>query len=336
MPTEASVLEEKRLALPISATAISGVFILAPPRSFTSIVCAMLGQHPQMYGLPETHLFTCETVRELVGGTLSTSWIRSGLLRAVAQLYFGQQTEDSIRDAAGWLRRRVGFSTGLLFELLVEKVHPLIPVEKSPNVVYRIESMQRIFRMFPRARFIHLLRHPRGHGESNLRYARAEAARGTLPSSHWILCPAGLAPRSPLPKAENEGFAIMDPQRGWFQHNMNICEFLAPIPPEQQIRVRSEELLRNPEHGLRRIATWLGVRIDDEALASMMRPEASPYAYVGPAGAPYGNSRRFLEDPGLHPERAVVHSLEGPLSWRDDGQGFWPEVQELARVFGYQ
>src|SRR5260221_9464285 len=29
------------------------VFILALPRSFSSVVCGMLGQHPQMYGLPE-------------------------------------------------------------------------------------------------------------------------------------------------------------------------------------------------------------------------------------------------------------------------------------------
>ena len=30
------------------------LFILAPPRSFTSVVCAMIGNHPQMLGLPET------------------------------------------------------------------------------------------------------------------------------------------------------------------------------------------------------------------------------------------------------------------------------------------
>jgi hypothetical protein len=34
--------------------------ILAPGRSYTSVVCTMLGQHPQMYNLPELHLFACE------------------------------------------------------------------------------------------------------------------------------------------------------------------------------------------------------------------------------------------------------------------------------------
>ena len=38
------------------------VFVLAPVRSFTSVVCAMIGQHPQMYGLPETNLLCHATV----------------------------------------------------------------------------------------------------------------------------------------------------------------------------------------------------------------------------------------------------------------------------------
>jgi hypothetical protein len=37
------------------------LFILAPPRSFTSVICGMIGQHPQMYGLPEVNLFAGET-----------------------------------------------------------------------------------------------------------------------------------------------------------------------------------------------------------------------------------------------------------------------------------
>ena len=41
------------------------VIMLGPPRSFTSVVSAMVGQHPQLYGLPEVHLFTTETVGEL-------------------------------------------------------------------------------------------------------------------------------------------------------------------------------------------------------------------------------------------------------------------------------
>ena len=36
------------------------LFLLAPPRSYTSLVNAMLGQHPQAFGLPELCLFNVE------------------------------------------------------------------------------------------------------------------------------------------------------------------------------------------------------------------------------------------------------------------------------------
>src|SRR5262245_58906214 len=83
------------------------VFILTLPRSFSSVVCAMLGQHPQMYGFPELHLFPVETVAEWwvrVGG--KTPKLRDGLLRTIAQLYFQEQTDRTIALARGWLRRR--------------------------------------------------------------------------------------------------------------------------------------------------------------------------------------------------------------------------------------
>ena len=38
------------------------LLILASSRSFTSVICAALGQHPQMYGLPELHLFVADTL----------------------------------------------------------------------------------------------------------------------------------------------------------------------------------------------------------------------------------------------------------------------------------
>jgi hypothetical protein len=67
----------------------------------------------------------------------------------------------------------------------------------------------------------------------------------------------------------------------------------------------------------------------------MKHPERSPYAHYGPPGARYGNDRSFLRSPELRPTRAERWELDGPLSWRADGQGFAPQVLELARLFGY-
>src|SRR5438034_7957418 len=129
---------------------LAPLFLLGSPRSFTSVVCAMLGQHPQMYGFPETRLFVAETI----AGTWSKppkQYREHGLRRVVAQLFFGEQTEASVKLARGWLRRRSHFNTGFIFELLAERVSPLIPVEKSPEVVNDIKSLERTYKFFPQA-----------------------------------------------------------------------------------------------------------------------------------------------------------------------------------------
>ena len=201
------------------------LFILASTRSFTSVVCAMIGQHPQMYGLPETQLFVFESVGELWGSNLQGPLrFRSGLKRAVAQLYFGDQTSASIAEAVGWLRRRAALTTGAIFESLAEKVYPRIPVEKVPPVTYRIVSMRRMFGMFPSARFLHLTRHPRGHGESNVKYATLRAAAGNQPDQ-WMFCSPDYARPAARKSLNGQDGKILDPQLGWMVHNMNICKF---------------------------------------------------------------------------------------------------------------
>src|SRR5262249_55032915 len=60
------------------------VFLLGLPLSVATVVAAMLGQHPQLYSLPETHLFVAETVRDWWDICAASSFNMShGLLRAV-------------------------------------------------------------------------------------------------------------------------------------------------------------------------------------------------------------------------------------------------------------
>ena len=311
------------------------LFLLAPPRSFTSIICAMLGQHPQMYGLPELHLFGAKTLAEWSAQSLRTARdMDHGLLRAVAQLYFGEQTERSVLLARGWLRRRACLSTGYVFELLAEKVHPKIPVDKSPTVVYSVKYMRRSYQMFPHARFIHLVRHPRSQGESVMKRIRLAAMQGPVPK--WMTDLASFPIRRAKDGNSQRHSDVLDPQYGWLSLNMNICDFLKFVPEDQKIRIRGEDVVTYPDRLLREIAGWLELRTDSEAIEEMKHPERSPYACFGPPGASIGNDRFFLRDPVLRSNSARPQVLEGPLQWREDGLGFLPEVNELARHFGYR
>jgi hypothetical protein len=313
------------------------LLVLAAPRSFSSIVSSMIGQHPQMYGLPELELFSTNTISEWWRLCAVATFPRAhGTIRAVSQLFFGEQTEATIRRARGWLMRRSHYTTGFLIEMFARKISPRILVEKSTTTVYQLESMRRAHRMFPGARFLHLVRHPRSQGESVLRFLEEREKDGVVSGRHWM---RRLASKPVLDSEFDHGMprppVAMDPQRAWFSLNSNVNEFLKSVPDECKLLVRGEDLLANPNRGLAEIANWMGLRTDSEAIDAMKHPERSPYACLGPPGARFGNDRLFLENPALRPERAQTQSLEGSLEWRSDKLGFLPETRELAQQFGY-
>ena len=311
--------------------------ILGPPRSYTTIISAMLGQHPQMYGLPELHLFSAETLGEWWSLCSQASYnMDHGLLRVTSQLFFGGQSEYTVKRAAGWLRRRSHLTTGALLELIAQNVYPRVLVEKSPSVVYRAEFLQRLYRMFPNAKFMHLVRHPRAQGKSVMKYLESRRELGPLPASHWLLYLAGYPSLSSREAEGMDPTSDLDPQRSWYAFNMNICEFLEAVPMQQKLRIRGEDLLSDPDRLLAQIAGWIGVNSDRGSTEQMMHPERSPYSKLGPPGAQFGNDRNFLNDPFFRMQKIRTESLDGPLNWRADGSGFLPEVRDLAHKFGYR
>ncbi len=293
----------------------------------------MLGQHPQMHGLPELHLFCAETMAEWWDLCSRESYdMDHGLVRTVAEVCFGEQTDYTITRARGWLRRRAHFTTGFLLEALAERLSPLVLAEKSPSIVYRFEFLQRALSMFPHARFLHLASHPKTFGESVMEAVRGLEKLQALPQSHWLRHLVSY----PSPAAgEISSASVLDPQGGWYALNRNVVEFLKSVSENQKITVRGEDLLAESGEGLRQLAAWLGLRTDFEAVEAMKHPERSPYACYGPSSAPFGSDIFVLQGPLLPSDWVEQRSLEGPLTWREDGQEFSPEVKQLARQFGY-
>jgi Sulfotransferase family len=311
------------------------VLILACPRSFTSVVCAMLGQHPQMYALPETHLFCEETLKAWLDRAARAPWpMADGLLRAVAQLYFGGQDAGTVRKARGWLNERAHLPTDQVFQLLASAVYPAVLIDKSPSTVNNWEIINRTYSKFPRARFIHLLRHPRGYCESVLNLIGEKVTNKPIPPTHWLLkfASANLPGGYSRDMADN---VVLDPQDRWYARNHLIREFLKSVPASQQMVIRGEDLLASPGENLQAIAGWMGLRTDTSTIEKMTHPERSPYSFLGPPGARFGNDGHFLSDPSLRISQPISQDLEGALSWRKDGQGFYPRVKALAQGFGY-
>jgi hypothetical protein len=310
------------------------LFILAPPCTFSWTVCAMLGQHPQMYGLPELHLFSADTVEGWLDiGSQESYQMDHGLARVIANLYFGGQTDHAVARARGWLRRRAHFTTGFLFEVLAERLKPLVLVEKSPSIIYRAEFMERARSMLPGARFLHLVSHPATYCEAVTEALRELSAQHAVAAGHWLMqltCfprhPPGEPPEKPVP----------DPQVSWHTLHKGIANFLETVPAAQRLVVRGEDLLTNSDERLMEVLLWLGLRTDSKAVDEVRHPERSHFAVYGPASAPFGSDIFLVPGPMFRPAWILPRSLEGPLSWRSDGKGFFPEVKELASQFGYE
>jgi len=283
------------------------LIILAPMRSFSTVTGAMLGQHPQMYSLLETHLFICDTMGRWWAMCRHHN-LDHGLARAIAELLVGRQDEASVEWARTWILRHLHWTTAEFFRFLAGLVHPSVLVDKSPLIVNRIEHLQRAYAAFPHARFLHLTRHPVGFGVSFLKFFN------------------------------DLGIPIaIDPQVRWHRQHSNVLKFLANVPPEQQMRLRGEDLLADPDHHLRTITSWLGLRTDADAIEKMKHPERSKFAKFGPNNARLGGGdTEFFRNPRLRRSKRAVQSLEGSLPWRFDGIGFTPDVRKLARDLGYK
>jgi hypothetical protein len=293
------------------------VFVLAPARSFTSVVTTMIGQHPELAGLPELKLFACRTVGELQA-SLPPYWIERGLthrspglVRAIAQLEFGDQALPTLGLARAWLQARSHWSGAQVLDVLLARLAPRAAVEKSPENVVDAVTLRRLKSAYSRARYLHLIRHPVTTQASMVAHRHR-----TVPSH-------------PLDGEPMTGIAV------WRDVHARILRFTATLPTAQTLRVRAEDVLNDPVTHLHAIAAWLGVRLDDVALAAMRCPEASPFARPGPAGSGIlgGHDPNFLHDPV--PRRVELPAgIEQPPGWQGNAR-LWTATVALARDLGY-
>lgn len=280
------------------------VFILCPARSFSTVTTAMLGGHPDVFALPEMLAFTAPTVGELLDEQrrrpgLPPAWSDSrisGVLRAIAQVHEDDQEPDAIDRAETWLRQRSAWAMTALLDHLLDGVKPLVGLEKSPDTAATDQSLAACLAAYPRARFIHLVRHPVSTQRSM--------------HKHWRIA------------YEDRRELVARAASAWYLSHRRIMRALAALPPGQWIRLRAEDLLREPTVVLPRVLDWLSLSADPETVARMVHTERWAFAGVGSRGGLYGGDPSFLASPAL---RHVARP--GPVSFDPD----WGLPEQLCR-----
>lgn len=291
------------------------LIILSPPRSFSSVVSTMIGEHPDLYGFPELHLFVGDTVQEVIDREHEKSQRYAGppgVLRSLAQLHDGIQTTGTIVRAVQWLVERRDWTTKQLLDYLLARVAPKIGVEKSPITAMKPKFMERAYADYPDAFYLHLTRHPVSTRASMKEFSAGKHTKD---------------------QADQARRQRADRLVAWHHIHTNILRFTATLPLGQTLRIKGEDVLSDPDRYLSQVAEWLGIRTDREALEAMRHPEHSPYACVGPDPARGGNDPKFMRSPKLRGGRVKEPSLRSFLA-REQLEWFSGSFLEAAKKSG--
>lgn len=294
------------------------LFVLGAPAVGTSRVAAWLGTHPQLCAVPELNLSMADTVGELLDiAVLDAGPLLDGLLRALAVLGFGAQTDAAVEQARQWLQDRAGQATAEVLEWLVRQAAPRRLVVPDSGAALRPMDLLRLRRGRPDSYWLQVMRHPWIHG--------------------CVL--AGLCEERLFVPPDYKDFSRkppqLDPQIPWLRANLNLESALARLDGSARRQVCIEALEDSQDAARVAVLEWLSVAADALTLDAM-DPMSWTFAGYGPRSAPYG-----LEAEALEPvaeswrERLATTALEGPLPWRGDEVGFDRQVLALANRYGY-
>lgn len=288
------------------------LFLLAPPRSFTTVVTAMMGNHPQMFGLAETNIFARPTIGDLLMMHRRVPRFGHGLLRSVAELGFGAQTDENIATVRDWLGENSDLTGADVFAGLQDWAEGRGLIEKSPMHIMSIDSLRRIEAACPGARYLHMTRHPLAV------YTSTQELRD-------------MVRKGPMGNVVKHEPSISEV---WLDPHMTIMEFLDDIPEERQIRVRGEDLMSDPAANLALLCEWLDIDTGAEAVDAMLHPENSPFAKMGPSSAPFGNDPKFMQNPALRPYTPRDPAMSD-ISEAEHGVVLDADLIECAAFYGY-
>lgn len=302
---------------PKQAERAAPIFVLSPPHGLGGHVAAMLGRNPGAYAVPETNIFFTQSVYSLVRELTGVMSPRlHGLLRALAHLLTGEQSQASIELARRWLMDRMHLPAYQLFDFLRDKVAPLALVDRLTGILNNPDQMAYVHAHYPNARFVHVLRHPRSFCTDVMALGKGAIAQLT-----------GSYDEATQPQ-------VLDPQYLWLETHQTILRFLQDVDPGHQHQLRFEDVLTQRRETLHGLCHGAGLPSSVQAMSRMIHPERSPFAGAGPLGAVFGDDPEFIKSPGL-PQPDAPATLPGPLPWRPDGEHFCTDLRKLAEEFGY-
>lgn len=283
----------------------SAIFILAPPRSGTTLLRVLLGGHPQLFAPPELELLSFNTLAErkhAFSGAFGF-WLE-GLLRAIMEIK-GCGAEEAVSIMRELEARDL--STKEFYGLMQEWIGDRKLVDKTPSYALQTNIMKRAEVEFENALYIHLLRHPRGMIRS---FEEAKLDQIFFRYAH--------------PFSRRELAELI-----WTISHQNILEFLEAVPIGRQHQLKFEDLVSRPRESLEQLCNFLGVELHPD----MLQPYKDGVQRM--TDGIHAESR-MLGDVKFHSHKGIEASVAE--RWKEDADpdNLAEETQAVAARLGYE
>jgi hypothetical protein len=296
------------------------VLILTPPGLPGQTLAAALGQNPVGYDVPELNLEQAPSTDQLQRDLIGFRGMQIlGLMRAVAQLYGGEQSGIAVEMARRWLNARAHLPTAHVAREIAAHIAPRRMFAPVTAALFDRLNLKHLLTIFPEAVYVQLTVHPLTYGKLLSRMEIGDV----------MLTITGAVDETVEP-------AEPDPQQLWLMAQTALDEVAAQVPEDRILTQDAAQLASDPRAALGALAGALGMPADTSALKAMLDPEASVFAGPGPLGAPIaGNIQGFSRLAKDFAAIAPAGRLDGPVPWRPDGTGLSPQVRSRAEALGY-
>jgi len=280
------------------------IFILAPPRSGTSLLSLMLAGHPDLIAFNELKLLGFHTLKERnVAYQGKFSLWQEGAIRAVMALK--NCTADEAKLIIHDFEEK-GYTTKAFYQQLQTWAGNKIVVDKTPAYALDIKVLQKIKQDFANPIFIHLVRHPYSMVNSFEKYHLDQVLY--LKAHHYT--------------AKQLGELV------WLESQQNILDFLKDIPQQQQFQLRYEDLVQRPEQIIHALCQQTGISFHENLLTPYhnIEDKAIDGIYEGSRSMSDTNLLKFK---GINAEKAS----EWKAAFKDN---FLSDLSwQLAEQLGY-
>ena len=218
------------------------IFILAPPRSGTSLLRIMLAGHPEIFAANELQLLGFQNLQQRAAAYSSkfALW-KEGLVRTVMEL------ENCNAEAAKSIIQKAeetATSTQSFYQYLQEKIQAQILVDKSPSYALDLDILEKAESDFEHPIFIQLVRHP---------YAMVRSFEKMRMSQVMYLEDHDFEPRQ-------LGELI------WTESHRVINTFFDKVPDHRKFRISYEDLVTDPQGVMEDFCKKTGIPFDENLI----------------------------------------------------------------------